>query len=114
MWVQGAVSLIVKRQAREADHSAPSKNGGAILPVPPYVFMAWCVVNLKPRDTFNNKNLWAVLSVMSLGLCVTIFESYRQSAGLLGSGISPPPGNSLHKHKINADKHPWLEWDSNP
>jgi hypothetical protein len=37
-WVQGAVSPVVKRQGREADHSAPSsaeiKIGGAILPVP--------------------------------------------------------------------------------
>jgi hypothetical protein len=37
-WVHGAVSPVVKRQGREADHSAPSSaeinNGGAILPVP--------------------------------------------------------------------------------
>jgi hypothetical protein len=39
----------VKRQGREADHSPPSsaevKNGGAIPPIPQYVFMAWCLIN---------------------------------------------------------------------
>jgi hypothetical protein len=42
-WVPRALSPEVKRQGREADHSAPSsaevKNGGAI-PILPYVFMA--------------------------------------------------------------------------
>jgi hypothetical protein len=38
----------VKRQGREADHSPPSsvkvKNVGAIHPLPPYVFMIWCLI----------------------------------------------------------------------
>jgi hypothetical protein len=37
---------------------------------------------------------------------------------ILGRGISPPQGRYLHtwqhKHRINADKHPWLECGLNP
>jgi hypothetical protein len=39
----------LKRQGREADHSPPPsaevRKGGAIPPLPPYVFMAWCLTN---------------------------------------------------------------------
>jgi hypothetical protein len=42
------------------------------------------------------------------------FLILRQSVGLLGRGISPSQGRYLHKHRINADKHPCLEWVSNP
>jgi hypothetical protein len=42
------------------------------------------------------------------------FLILRQSAGLLGREISPSPGRYLHKHRINAHRHPCLEWDSNP
>jgi hypothetical protein len=49
-WVPGA-----KRLESEADHSPPSdvevKNGGAIPPLPPYVFMAWCLITF-----FNGTN----------------------------------------------------------
>jgi hypothetical protein len=41
---QGLLLRGAKRQGREADHSPPSsaevKNGGAMPPLPPYVFMA--------------------------------------------------------------------------
>jgi hypothetical protein len=30
------------------------------------------------------------------------------------AGVSPSQGRHLHKHRINADKHLCLEWDSNP
>jgi hypothetical protein len=43
--------------------------------------------------------------------------SYMQSVGLLGRGISPSHGRYLHtgqhQHRINAHRHPCLEWDSN-
>jgi hypothetical protein len=46
------------------------------------------------------------------------FLDLRQSVGLLGRGISPSQGCYLHtgqhRHRINAHKHPYLEWDSNP
>jgi hypothetical protein len=32
----------------------------------------------------------------------------------LGWGISPSQVRYVYKHRINTDKHPWLEWDSNP
>jgi hypothetical protein len=32
----------------------------------------------------------------------------RQSVGLLGWASSPSQGRYLHKHRIKADRHPWL------
>jgi hypothetical protein len=37
-----------------------------------------------------------------------------QSVGLLGRGISPSYGRYLHEHRINVDRYPCLERDSNP
>jgi hypothetical protein len=49
---------------------------------------------------------------------VSIYCSYTQSVGLLGWGISPAQRRYLHteqhKHIINANIHPFLEWNSNP
>jgi hypothetical protein len=46
------------------------------------------------------------------------FLIYIESVELLGWGICPSQGLYLHaeqhKHRINAHRHPWLEWDSNP
>jgi hypothetical protein len=45
-------------------------------------------------------------------------RSYTQLVGLLRWGISPSQGLCLHtghhRHRINAHKHPYLKWDSNP
>jgi hypothetical protein len=38
-WVPGALSPGVKWQGPEADHLPQSSEGGAIPPLPPYVFM---------------------------------------------------------------------------
>jgi hypothetical protein len=38
----------------------------------------------------------------------------RQLVGLLGRGFGPSQGLYLYKHRINTDKHPCCEWDSNP
>jgi hypothetical protein len=50
--------------------------------------------------------------------CFFSFLIVTQSVGLLGRGISPSQGSYLHtgqhKHRINANRHPCLEWDSNP
>jgi hypothetical protein len=46
------------------------------------------------------------------------FLIYTQPTGLLRKGISPSQGRLLdteqQKHRINAHRHPCLEWDSNP
>jgi hypothetical protein len=46
------------------------------------------------------------------------FLIHTQPVELLGRGISPSQGRYLHtepyKHRINAHRHPCLEWDSNP
>jgi hypothetical protein len=46
-----------------------------------------------------------------------LFLILRESVGLLGRGINrhtAPTYIEQHKHRINADKHPCLMWDSNP
>jgi hypothetical protein len=52
---------------------------------------------------------WAVFSVS---------WSFYTVTGLLGRLISQSQGRYLHseqhKHRINANRHPCLEWDSNP
>jgi hypothetical protein len=46
------------------------------------------------------------------------FLIHTKSVGLLGRGISSSQGRYLHteqrKYRINAHRHPYLEWDSNP
>jgi hypothetical protein len=46
------------------------------------------------------------------------FVIYTQSVGFLGRGISPSQGPYVHaehhRHRINAHRHPFLEWDSKP
>jgi hypothetical protein len=46
------------------------------------------------------------------------YGSYRQSVGLLGRVIRPSQSRYIHteqhKQRRNADRHPCLEWDSNP
>jgi hypothetical protein len=48
-WVLVALSLEVKQQMREAEHSPPSraelKNDGDIPQFPQYIFVAWCLIN---------------------------------------------------------------------
>jgi hypothetical protein len=46
------------------------------------------------------------------------FLIYTQKVRLLGLGISPSQGRYLHteqhKHRLNVNRYPCLEWDSNP
>jgi hypothetical protein len=52
-WVLGNISLRVMRPGREADHSPPSsgkiKNVWSYTSTPPYVFIAWCLINQRIR-----------------------------------------------------------------
>jgi hypothetical protein len=47
-WAPGALSPVVKRPGRKADHSPPSsaeiKNAWSYISTPPYVFLAWCLI----------------------------------------------------------------------
>ncbi|KDR13332.1 Protein transport protein Sec23B [Zootermopsis nevadensis] len=53
-----------------------------------------------------------------LGPAVLRHLKNGHSVGLLGRGIGPSEGLYLytgqHNTQKNADKHPWLVWDSNP
>jgi hypothetical protein len=55
-WVTGTISLGVKRQGREADHSPQSsaevKNVWSYTSAPQYTFMAWCLVKHRDKFTF--------------------------------------------------------------
>jgi hypothetical protein len=56
-WVPGALYLAVRRPGREADHSPPScaevENAWSYTSIPPYVFMAWCLVKHRNNFTFT-------------------------------------------------------------
>jgi hypothetical protein len=61
--------------------------------------------------------VWPYSPLLGLGR-FSVSQSYTHSTGLLGRGISPSQGLYLyteqHKHRINAHRHPCLEWDLNP
>jgi hypothetical protein len=59
--------------------------------------------------------LWALQSMMNLGLCFTVSQSYTQSLGLPGWGIRPLLGRYLHRttQALNKCQYACLEWDSN-
>jgi hypothetical protein len=67
--------------------------------------------------TVMNFLLWLYNALLGLG-CFFSFLIYTQTVGLLGREIRPLQGRYLHteqhKHRINARRHPCLEWDSNP
>jgi hypothetical protein len=56
----------------------------------------------------------------ALGICAMLlslqFLDLRHFVGVLVWGISPSQGRYPHRReqRINADKRPHLEWDSNP
>jgi hypothetical protein len=56
-WVPETLSLVVKQQRREADHSPPSsatvKNAWIYTSTPPYIFMAGCLVKHRDKFTFT-------------------------------------------------------------
>jgi hypothetical protein len=55
-WVPGALSLEVKRQGHEADHSPPFsaevKNACSYTSTSQYIFVAWCLVKHRDNCTF--------------------------------------------------------------
>jgi hypothetical protein len=64
----------------------------------------------------SNKSVYGATALVVLGRFFS-FLIYTHSVGLLGRGISLSQGRYLHteqhKHRINAHRHPCLEWDSN-
>jgi hypothetical protein len=60
---------------------------------------------------------WLYSPLLDLGRFLS-FLIYTQSVGLLGRGISLLHGLYLHterhEHRINAYRHPYIEWDTNP
>jgi hypothetical protein len=95
------------------------RNWSSIVTVRLCVVLCCVCVHFSPQ----NKTLLLLLLLLRLySLCWAVAAysvpySYIQSVTPLGRGISPSQGRYLHteqhKHRINADKHPCLEWDSN-
>jgi len=60
-WVQGALSLGVKRPEREPDHSLPFsaklKNAWSYTSTPQYAFMAWCSVKAQGKFTSAKQDI---------------------------------------------------------
>jgi hypothetical protein len=80
-----------------------------------------CRPKIKSMDLTQNIILWTFFYGCTDLWPLATFSgslSYTQSVGLLGRGISPSQGRYLHteqqKHRINAHRHPCLEWYSNP
>jgi hypothetical protein len=61
--------------------------------------------------------IYGSTALVDLGRFFSFFI-YTELVELLGREISPSQGRYLHtgqhKHRINAHRHPCLEWDSNP
>jgi hypothetical protein len=79
----------------------------------------WIANNNRCLVTTLSFSLFLLLPFWSIGhpwnaLFHFSFLILRQSVGLLGRGIRPSQGRYLHKHRINKEKHPCFEWDSNP
>jgi hypothetical protein len=78
------------------------------------------VTNLPKNENLSDLQKTAIVygstALVDLGRFFT-FLIYAESLGLLGRGISPSQGHYLytehHTHRINASRHPCLEWDSN-
>jgi hypothetical protein len=91
-----------------ADHS-----NSAVLCVLPYTILtleSWVRTPSQHRCIY----LWLYSPLLGLGRFFSLLI-YTQSAG---RGINPLQGRYLHteqhKHRINAHRHPCLEWDSIP
>jgi hypothetical protein len=74
------------------------------------VFGTWVVGHRIEYYYGSTALCWALASF-------SLSWSYTQSVGLIGREISPSQGRYLHtgqhKYRINAHRHPCLEWDSN-
>jgi hypothetical protein len=81
-WVSVIISPEVKRPDREADHSRPSgadgKNDGAMLPLPPYVFIAWCLINYALGQIYH-------IYLCIVSICWTHLVSYLEILSSVGS-----------------------------
>jgi hypothetical protein len=87
-------------------------------PASNYTFALMCNLKRGVITTFAyNLSIYGSTALVGLGPFFS-FLIYTQSVGLLGRRISPSQGRYLrtdwHKQRINAHRHPWLEWNSNP
>jgi hypothetical protein len=78
-----------------------------------------CRQNVRAQDMLSLSLSFLLPPIWSIGhpwnvLFHFSFLFLTQSVGLPGRGISPSQGRYLYKHIIYTDKHPCLEWDSNP
>jgi hypothetical protein len=101
----------------------------------------WKGCRFSPTPTSNKPESFSQEAINSIRNCESIYLSiylsiygstalcwtfaafqflniFTQSVGFLGRGISQSQGRYLHtgqhEHRINAQLHPCLEWDSNP
>jgi hypothetical protein len=79
--------------------------------LPCQFYKPWVSLHVRLSTIYGSRALVDLDSFFSFLICT-------QSVGLLRRGISPSRGRYLHteqhKHRINAHRHPCLEWDSNP
>jgi hypothetical protein len=72
---------------------------------------------IERKEAIRRKSTYGSTALVDLGRFFS-FLIYTLSVGLLGRRISPSQGRYLHteqhNHRINAHRHPCLEWDSIP
>jgi hypothetical protein len=77
----------------------------------------WNRSGKRRKSIYLSVCLWLYSPLLDLGR-FSVPESYTQSLGLFRRRISPSKRLCLYTeqyiHRINAHRHPCLEWDSNP
>jgi hypothetical protein len=76
------------------------------------------IINEKCHTYVSFIHQWLYSPLLGPGLLFSFVIFFTQTIRLLGWVISLSQGCYLHtghhKHRINAGRHPCLEWDSNP
>jgi hypothetical protein len=81
-WVPGALSLVVKRSGREADHSPPSSAEWSYTSIPQYAFMAWCSVKAQGQ-LYLYLYLYLYLTLISIRILEARYSVSNCSRNLL-------------------------------
>jgi hypothetical protein len=114
----------VKRPRREIDHSPLSsdevRNGGAISPLPHT--SSWrgaCLITHRDNSTFTCRDISLWLYSPNGSWPLFHFLNLYAVSRTPWTGDQPvarplPTHTEEHKHRLNEQRHPCLEWDSKP
>jgi hypothetical protein len=74
------------------------------------------LLSRKPRGLWKNYLSMALQPFVGPWPLLSFVILFTHTVGLLGRGISLSQGRCLHaeQHRVNAHRHPYLEWNSKP